>query len=143
MEQFALVDEANDDTQAESTPVLTIKKEPRKQSPQQNRPLSNKMITCMFCGKTDMDNLFASYQKKSDGNYYGKCYDCVNNKKNEPIIVIPNNNEPIDDKSKPETITKEKYCQICKNKMIVKQGKYGPFWSCSDYPNCKYTEDYK
>ncbi len=28
-------------------------------------------------------------------------------------------------------------CPKCESEMILKIGPYGPFWSCSNYPNCK------
>lgn len=33
-------------------------------------------------------------------------------------------------------------CPQCKSKLIVKTGKYGKFWGCSNYPQCKYTHKY-
>ena len=30
-------------------------------------------------------------------------------------------------------------CPICNASMIKRKGKSGPFWSCSQYPNCKGT----
>lgn len=34
-------------------------------------------------------------------------------------------------------IANNRYCPICNNKLILKQGKFGLFWSCSNYPECK------
>ena len=30
-------------------------------------------------------------------------------------------------------------CPKCGNKLVLRQGKYGSFYGCSNYPNCKYT----
>ncbi|MBR2350364.1 MAG: NERD domain-containing protein [Clostridia bacterium] len=31
-------------------------------------------------------------------------------------------------------------CPRCKGKLILKKGKYGNFYGCSNYPNCKFTK---
>jgi hypothetical protein len=31
-------------------------------------------------------------------------------------------------------------CPKCGNELVLKNGKYGPFYGCSNYPNCKYTK---
>ena len=31
-------------------------------------------------------------------------------------------------------------CELCGAKMVVKQGRYGDFYACSNYPNCKHTK---
>ena len=30
-------------------------------------------------------------------------------------------------------------CPRCKGKLILREGKYGQFYGCSNYPNCKFT----
>ena len=48
-----------------------------------------------------------------------------------------------DDQGKILIVPKEftdKKCQKCGNPMVVKNGKFGRFLACSDYPNCKYTQ---
>ena len=32
-------------------------------------------------------------------------------------------------------------CPLCKGKLVQKNGKYGKFIGCENYPNCKYTRD--
>ena len=34
----------------------------------------------------------------------------------------------------------EDSCPRCGGKLIYKTGKYGDFWGCSNYPNCKFTK---
>ena len=34
-------------------------------------------------------------------------------------------------------------CPECGNHMLKKNGKYGKFWGCSGYPNCRHTEKLK
>ena len=43
-------------------------------------------------------------------------------------------------KMEPEKIGKP--CPQCGHDLVIKWGRYGKFISCSDYPNCKYTEPY-
>ena len=35
-----------------------------------------------------------------------------------------------------------KKCPQCGNILIAKNGKYGKFWGCSNYPSCNHTENY-
>ena len=37
---------------------------------------------------------------------------------------------------------KPKDCHKCSNKMVLKNGRYGPFWGCSAYPECSHTVNY-
>jgi DNA topoisomerase-1 len=48
-----------------------------------------------------------------------------------------------DDQGKIVIIPKEftdKKCEKCQKPLVVKNGKYGKFLACSDYPNCKFTQ---
>ncbi|MCB2222516.1 MAG: NERD domain-containing protein [Bacteroidetes bacterium] len=38
---------------------------------------------------------------------------------------------------------KSRTCPRCGGRLILKDGKYGMFYGCSSFPNCKYTKDYK
>lgn len=38
-------------------------------------------------------------------------------------------------------MTEETLCPDCNKKMISRIGKYGVFWGCIDYPDCKGTRD--
>lgn len=33
------------------------------------------------------------------------------------------------------------FCPRCGNKLIIKYGKYGEFWGCSNYPKCKFIKN--
>lgn len=37
----------------------------------------------------------------------------------------------------------EKICPQCGRPLIPKNGRRGKFWGCSNFPNCRYTEDWK
>jgi hypothetical protein len=34
-------------------------------------------------------------------------------------------------------------CFLCDAPMVLRDGKNGKFWGCSEYPNCKHTDDYR
>ena len=34
-------------------------------------------------------------------------------------------------------------CPNCGKTLLLRKGKFGEYYSCSDYPNCKYTESVK
>lgn len=37
----------------------------------------------------------------------------------------------------------KKVCPECGEEMVLREGKYGKFWGCSNYPECKHTENYE
>ena len=36
----------------------------------------------------------------------------------------------------------KKVCPECGEEMVLREGKYGKFWGCSGYPECKHTENH-
>lgn len=38
-----------------------------------------------------------------------------------------------------DKIKDEKKCPYCKEYLLLRNGKYGSFWGCPNYPKCKYT----
>lgn len=42
-------------------------------------------------------------------------------------------------KSKEENLTKQRICPYCNTELVLKKGKYGNFYGCSNYPKCRYT----
>lgn len=40
-----------------------------------------------------------------------------------------------------EEVSDEK-CAECEGKMVLRDGRFGRFWACADYPNCKHTQPY-
>jgi restriction system protein len=43
--------------------------------------------------------------------------------------------------TKIENNQEQKRCPKCGGKLIKREGKYGKFWGCSNYPKCKYTKN--
>ena len=37
----------------------------------------------------------------------------------------------------PSTMNEKKVCDICERPMVLKRGRYGPFWACTGYPECR------
>lgn len=42
-------------------------------------------------------------------------------------------------KAEQETLKQENLCPYCKTPLVLRKGKYGNFYGCSNYPKCKYT----
>ena len=38
-----------------------------------------------------------------------------------------------------EEMKEQKICPYCKTDLVLRKGKYGEFYGCSNYPKCKYT----
>ncbi len=51
------------------------------------------------------------------------------------------------EKKRKQSAIKEKrntptICPNCSGKLLIRNGKYGPFYGCSNYPNCKFTQSF-
>lgn len=71
--------------------------------------------------------------------------------KNSPIVYSASEMQSIADRLMPLTnksdAEKQRYindiqtkCRFCGSKLVLRNGKYGPFWGCSAYPNCRFTK---
>ncbi|HUT18735.1 MAG TPA: topoisomerase DNA-binding C4 zinc finger domain-containing protein [Anaerolineae bacterium] len=40
----------------------------------------------------------------------------------------------------PDEIPEARTCPLCGGRMRERQGKYGPFLGCEEYPDCRHTE---
>lgn len=58
----------------------------------------------------------------------------VRNVKRKPVIP---------DVIKPVGPTTTEKCPWCGMSLTLRKGKYGEFWGCKGYPNCKYTKNFK
>jgi DNA topoisomerase-1 len=65
-------------------------------------------------------------------NKYPECNYTSNYTRDEKGVIHPV--EPSFDK------TSDRVCEKCGKPMLIKQGKYGPFYACSGYPACKNTQ---
>lgn len=42
-------------------------------------------------------------------------------------------------KNNAEELEKQKICPYCKTELVLRKGKFGEFYGCSNYPKCRYT----
>ena len=47
------------------------------------------------------------------------------------------------DKVDPSSGKEEKICPECGKPLAIRKGKYGAFWGCTGYPNCKHIQSFK
>ena len=43
-------------------------------------------------------------------------------------------------KDSKEKLKQEKMCPYCKSELVLRKGKFGEFYGCSNYPNCRFTQ---
>ncbi len=94
-------------------------------------PDGNRWIKCEFCGKIAKEEEFSSYGGAGRVNL-GTCYDCS---KNNP--AVHEKLKHITEKKK--TTYNPNVCPECGGYLKEKNGQYGPFIGCSNYPRCRYT----
>lgn len=102
-----------------------------KQETQIRDVFGNRWIKCEFCGKIAKEEEFVSYG--GDGHInLGKCNKCSKNN-----VELPKQEE------KKMHIKKKVYnsdiCPECGGKLLKRNGRFGVFIGCSNYPRCKYS----
>lgn len=71
----------------------------------------------------------AAYYKISTAGAHRALNDCIMNQLClERLVEEQNNNQP-------------KRCPKCGGELKLRNGRYGGFWGCMAYPNCRYTEN--
>ena len=94
---------------------------------------------CKYCGKTGTEKDFWSHGGQ-DGMNLGICYNSECIEKNEKIREERNKRlGEAKQKNKGDSI--ELICPECGNKLVLKNGRFGEFYGCSNYPRCKYTRN--
>lgn len=48
---------------------------------------------------------------------------------------------PISDIMKYDPVNKKRFCPRCGVSLVKRNGPYGEFYACSNYPDCNYTVD--
>lgn len=95
------------------------------QDKQVRDPDGNRWIKCEFCGKMAMENEFGFFGGMGRINL-GTCKECL---AKQQINYV-----------QPERKTYNRNaCPECGGMLIEKNGKYGRFLGCSNYPQCRYT----
>lgn len=54
-------------------------------------------------------------------------------------LIKSEKKEPIQTDTAAPDPTSDNLCPRCGGRLIVRTGKYGPFWGCSNFPKCRYT----
>ena len=95
----------------------------------------NRWIKCEYCGLIAKENEFTSYGGTNHVNL-GTCKSCSSKQSSERIsmVVTP------EVERKPMQIKYDaSVCPECGGKLREKNGQYGSFIGCSNYPKCRYT----
>ena len=94
---------------------------------------------CRYCGSRynlEVDHIFpiAKGGKTTFDNLQTLCHDC--NVKKSDTVTTPNPNT-----YHPKRSEEFSFCPSCKNgRLMKKKGKYGVFYGCSNYPDCKFVK---
>ena len=99
----------------------------------------NRLIKCDICGKIGKTNEFPIYGGINRMNR-GTCYAC---NKNKTSIHIPNALVPTYAPKEFPNKPKDYICPDCGGKLKRKNGPFGPFLGCSNFPKCTYSESLK
>jgi len=91
--------------------------------------------TCPKCKKNNLVIKFGRFGKFLACSGFPDC------KYTEPLIEDENNKNTKESLKKTEKIEKQApVCKDCKKKMLLKEGRFGKFWACPNYPKCKNTQ---
>ena len=91
---------------------------------------------CLKCGSTknlEVDHIYPISKggKTTFDNLQTLCHRCNTQKSN---LIEPNAISP-----KGKYTQGNKVCPYCNIPLVKRKGSYGEFWSCQNYPKCKYT----
>lgn len=104
---------------------------------QQEKPVrdgdGNRWIKCEFCGKIAMEDDFDSRGGIGHINL-GTCKECF---ANNP--AVKQKNEEIIKKARGKVKYNPNICPECGGKLCERNGPYGKFMGCSNYPICRYS----
>ena len=79
---------------------------------------------CTACGEIKPGTEFSRYGANQAEGCLGLCKTCFEAGRREWTLI-----------PRPERL-----CPKCGSRLVVRKGRYGEFWGCSNYPNCNYTE---
>ena len=87
------------------------------------------------------------FRGKSYANVYDDCSGCENflnmKEQNESdwnsgvICIAACNSSQVDNEEKKE----ELFCPKCNAKLVIRRGRFGKFYGCSNFPKCRYTRN--
>jgi len=102
-------------------------------------PDGTRWFKCKYCGKKGTEKDFWSYGGL-DGMNLGICSDSECIKKNEKVRE-ERNKAIIKEKPNRKNNSTVLICPECGKELLVKIGRFGEFYGCSNYPRCKYTRN--
>lgn len=105
---------------------------PKRQRVWQGRPYANVLDDCIYC------EYCVAYTGRSVWCSGRLQVAHINDFEVPEDIRLKQREEKM--KKQQELEKRPRYCRICGSIMIERQGRYGPFWGCSRYPECDYTE---
>ena len=90
-------------------------------------PVEKTDIICEKCGKVMIikNGKFGKFAACPD---YPKCKNTKTLEKDGTV------------KEQEEVKTTEFKCEVCGSDMVIRKGKFGEFYACSNYPTCKFTK---
>ena len=95
----------------------------------------NRWIKCEYCGLIAKENEFTSYGGTNHVNL-GTCKSCSSKPSTERVSMVAIPKVEI----KPMQVKYDaSICPECGGKLREKNGQYGSFIGCSNYPKCRYT----
>lgn len=95
----------------------------------------NRWIKCKFCNKIGKESEFVSYGGEGQANA-GTCYECY---KNNPEVRLEAEERVLSIRKKHDA----NICPKCGGTLREKNGWYGRFMGCSNYPSCRFTRKIK
>lgn len=108
-------------------------------------PQGVRWLKCEYCGKIDEISHFNSYSGNSN---FGICAVC--SRKELPFLPpfrpqkqdspTRQHTEPSEPSRTIERSNASKACPKCGGELVKRNGRYGPFLGCRNYPSCRYTE---
>lgn len=99
-------------------------------------PAGNRWVRCEYCGRIFPEANFVIYGGANHVNL-GTCKEC--SKKSE-ISILPKYSARVVSKASMKTQKVDPIiCPNCGGELIERNGRYGAFLGCSNYPKCRYT----
>ena len=95
-------------------------------------PNGNRWLRCEYCGKIAKEEEFPVRGGSGKINL-GTCKTCMNKQWEQRIA------EMREKASRHNDETKKNLCPYCRVELVKREGSYGTFWGCPNYPNCRFS----
>lgn len=123
--------------------VLIICKDIKLSNINENKDeMTTVVCTSLPAMKRGMKFLTENREHVIDANKKKQIYDfIVENQHKGKLERFVHKEKVIEKNRKREELIDQKICPYCKTKLILRKGKYGDFYGCSNYPKCKFTKN--